>query len=317
MVAVRRAWRPAGIILIYHRVANLPRDPWRLAVSPEKFEEQLQIIKTLTTPMPLRTFRTLAAANRLPPRAMAMTFDDGYRESLHAIKPLLERYDVPATFFVTSGYLDGHAEFWWDQLEQIVSSQADPTAVLDAIGHRDTAPANASPGLDASTAVCRTLWTRIYTLSPAERTATLDKWAASVGTTLDIRDTHRCVTPEELYRLDAGGLTTIGGHTVSHPPLATLDVRRQSLEISQGKKDLEDIVDHPITSFAYPIGRASDFTEDTVQLVREHGFQLACTTSARPVTFPVDDLRLPRVALHDLEADRFEEALMWWFREGR
>src|SRR5581483_11234644 len=88
MVAVRRAWRPAGIILIYHRVANLPRDPWRLAVSPEKFEEQLQIIKTLTTPMPLRTFRTLAAANRLPPRTMAMTFDDGYRESLHAIKPL-------------------------------------------------------------------------------------------------------------------------------------------------------------------------------------------------------------------------------------
>ena len=54
---------------------------------------------------------------RLPRRAVAITFDDGYADSLYAVSPLCERFDLPATVFVTAGYLDGRREFWWDDLE--------------------------------------------------------------------------------------------------------------------------------------------------------------------------------------------------------
>ena len=54
------------------------------------------------------------------PGSIAVTFDDGYADNLHCAARLLQKHDVPATFFLTSGYLGGHEEFWWDELTRLV-----------------------------------------------------------------------------------------------------------------------------------------------------------------------------------------------------
>jgi peptidoglycan/xylan/chitin deacetylase (PgdA/CDA1 family) len=78
----------------------------------------------------------------------------------------------------------------------------------------------------------------------------------------------------ELRQL-AGQGVQIGGHTVSHPRLSALSDTEQRREILGCKAALEDALGVPVTAFAYPYGARTDYTPDTVRLVRDAGFRLA------------------------------------------
>src|SRR5262249_37482648 len=100
--AVRRfrdRFKPAPLILLYHRVADLPSDPQLLSVTPEHFKEHLEILRNNARPMALGEMVRALRDNKLPRRAVAVTFDDGYADNLLNGKPLLHQYDVPATVY--------------------------------------------------------------------------------------------------------------------------------------------------------------------------------------------------------------------------
>ena len=93
------------MILVYHRVAEANVDPWALGVSPAHFAQQLQVLNTIANPVSLRDLLSAKSDRELPPRPVCITFDDGYADNLYAAKPALEAYRVPATVYVTTGYL--------------------------------------------------------------------------------------------------------------------------------------------------------------------------------------------------------------------
>ena len=72
-------------------------------------------------------------------------------------------------------------------------------------------------------------------------------------------------------------LIEIGAHTVNHPSLSSLPLKSQRHEILESKARLEDLVGSPVTSFAYPYGKRSDYSARTVALVQESGFTCACS----------------------------------------
>ena len=87
MISVRRLARRvlkrhqvAPVILMYHRIATMTWDPWRLAVTPKSFREQLAYLKRNRTVLRLSDFVTAHRDGRLPDDAAAITFDDGYRD---------------------------------------------------------------------------------------------------------------------------------------------------------------------------------------------------------------------------------------------
>ena len=108
------------MILIYHRVAEDPVDPWRLCVSPDNFARHLEVLRK-------KGFKTVhvseladaVRARRLPRKTVAVSFDDGYRDNLDAARPILERYETPATHFATAGYIGSDEPFWWDVLDAV------------------------------------------------------------------------------------------------------------------------------------------------------------------------------------------------------
>ena len=127
------------MILAYHRVASPPSDPQLLAVPPSRFEEQLAALRAHFDPASLSGLAEALESGRRP-AGVVLTFDDGYGDNLHEALPLLERYDWPATVFVTTGYVGGAREFWWDELERIllVPSQLPDTLSLTVSGRRRT-----------------------------------------------------------------------------------------------------------------------------------------------------------------------------------
>ena len=103
---------PASLILAYHRVAPEDGpDPWELRVDPERFEAHLQVLQSLDC-------RPLAHLFDPPTsrRTVAITFDDGYADNLLWAAPALQRYGLPATFFLVSG---PGTDFWWDRLASL------------------------------------------------------------------------------------------------------------------------------------------------------------------------------------------------------
>ena len=103
--AVRRPSDAEGVILMYHRVADGIADPWSLCVTPENFAQQLEVLRTVAAPTRLGQLVGALGGGPTSPRSVVVTFDDGYADNLYQAKPLLLRHDVPATVFVTSGYI--------------------------------------------------------------------------------------------------------------------------------------------------------------------------------------------------------------------
>jgi hypothetical protein len=113
-----RIWppEPKPLVLMYHRVADEPIDPWDLAVSPANFEEQLLVLRRTRYPLPLTKFVDQLVAGELPRSAVALTLDDGYVDNLVAAKPRLSAADVSATVFLTTGHLDRLEPFCTDSI---------------------------------------------------------------------------------------------------------------------------------------------------------------------------------------------------------
>ena len=109
-----------AVILLYHRVHDDEFDPWLLKVSRKNFDDHMRHLQHRYAVLSLGELCQALDAGRLPRRAVAVTFDDGYGDNLRNAKPILDRHRVPATVFVTSGYVGAGREFWWDELERVV-----------------------------------------------------------------------------------------------------------------------------------------------------------------------------------------------------
>lgn len=327
---VRGMFRPSGVILLYHRVSAPVSDPYNLCVSPKHFEKHLQVIRKVGYPVPLSVVANGLREGQLSNGSVCLTFDDGYQDNLYTAKPLLEKYDIPATVFMTTGRLGRDREFWWDELERIFLQPGHLPARLQ-LGEngssldRDlgTSVAYTSEDLYRDRAwalfeaddfptprhsVFKELYTLMQPMHTAERTQMLDRLLHWADRTSFVRPAHRALEPEEVVTLAEDGLIEVGGHTVNHPALPSHPVWAQRDEIRGCKKTLEQWLGHEVQSFAYPYGL---YSEVSVAQVREAGFGHACSCSYRSVRPGSDPFLLPRIEVVDWDGETFEKHLRW------
>ncbi|MEK7507171.1 MAG: polysaccharide deacetylase family protein [Patescibacteria group bacterium] len=114
------------------------------------------------------------------------------------------------------------------------------------------------------------------------------------------------MTLAEVKRLSSSRLIEIGGHTINHPKLASLSENEQFKEISGGKKILENALNIPLLSFAYPFGDEKSFTAQTVSLVKKVGYSYACANIRARVTARSDIYALPRFVVRNWGLEEFK-----------
>ncbi len=332
---IRRRFERQALILLYHRVADISPDPQLLCTSPQHFAEHLEVLRSRGGLLPLDRLDRALLTRGSPRRTIALTFDDGYADSLQEAKPALERYDAPATVFVTTGFMEGARELWWDELERLVLSpgtlpqhlhmHVNGTPIHWDLGeaaryseedHRRHRGWNVlttdDPGPRHS--LYRALYQLLRWLPDGERRTVLDALSAAADAEGGVRPPHRGLSPDELVQLTSNGQIDVGAHTVTHPVLSRLPAVAQSAEIRQSKARLEEILGRPVTSFAYPYGGRSDYTHETVTLVREAGFARACANVAGVASPGSDRFQLPRFLVRDWDGDEFARHLQEWIR---
>ncbi len=310
---------PRAIILLYHRVTRLEFDPQRLSVHPENFELHLQALRSLgLEPVRLSELPAwLKSRHRNDPPAVVLTFDDGYADNLLEAEPLLMRHQIPATVFVTTGFVEHGTECWWDELERLLFSprtKAGTLCLQTRHGERRwemPAPSSTTtewdvhqPAQQALHKAYLELAALIRLLPPPERASTLEvirQWAGHPPP----RDSHRAMTPEELKVLISGDLVEIGAHTVNHPVLSSLPRPDQQNEILESRQRLEQLTERPISTFSYPYGRIEDYSSETVRLVREAGFLCACSNFPGLANRWTDPFQYPRFVIGNWGYDPF------------
>jgi len=321
---------PRVLVLLYHRVIDLSFDPQLLSVTPQHFDEHLEILHQFTQPMRLKDLASAIQTDKLPRRGVVITFDDGYIDNLQEAKPMLERYAIPATIFVTAGQLGSQDEFWWDELDRLLLQPGKlPETLYLRIhdgSHRWELNGATEYTEDDYMRYCgwhidqsndptprhklyRSLYQLLHSMQQIERRRTIEKLQNWAGKDRWRRLSHRTLNADEVVLLAQGGLVEIGAHTMTHPMLATLPISLQREEISQSKACLEDLLDQPVDSFAYPHG---SYTDETITLIREAGFKYACSSDTDAVWRGEDPFKMPRVVVRDWDGDEFARWLKGW-----
>lgn len=157
----------------------------------------------------------------------------------------------------------------------------------------------------------RRLLQQLPAADQAQCLADLTAWAGGPATA---RPANRALTLAELSQLAATELVEIGAHTLSHPLLAAMPADVQAREITDSKRQLEDWLGRPVTSFAYPYGLpGTSYTSATAALVRAAGYAGACAVWVDVVRRPTDRFQLPRlnVPAH-WSGDDLERAFRTW-----
>jgi peptidoglycan/xylan/chitin deacetylase (PgdA/CDA1 family) len=291
-------------VLNYHRILEAT-DPL-LESEPDvaAFRWQMQMLAECFNVLPLSEAIELLGTPRMPPRAVCITFDDGYRSVHDLALPILKEFKLPATVFVTSGYVGG-GNMWNDRIIEAV--QKVPAGQLDLSELGLGAYSLASLG-DRQKTVSKLTEASKY-LPPQARLDLIKRLEILVGEDLDH---DLMLTPEMVVNLDRAGVE-IGAHTISHPILTSLTDDSSRLEIAGGKKELEAIIGKPVSLFAYPNGKVDkDFDQRHARMAQEAGFSAAFTTAIGAVTAKQNRFQLPRSRPWDKTPFMFGLRLLRW-----
>jgi peptidoglycan/xylan/chitin deacetylase (PgdA/CDA1 family) len=289
---------------MYHRIAEAGPDPFGICVHPERFVEHLESLQKQADVVPLTSIRERSSELRV-----AITFDDGYADNATTARAVLESADAHATFFIVTGALETGQEFWWDSLEHLVANLPQTTAGLDVSVHERVTVRLQTGSASDRERTLETLHRALLPLSLADIKGFLDLLAGEMDIAWADRATHRPMDLEELTELHSSPLAEIGAHSISHPVLATLPPNEQRREIAGSRERLEEQLNAPVRAFAYPFG---EHGKATPGLVKDSGFELACTVEPGKVVPTTDPFLIPRYEVHDWSKQEFTERLRHW-----
>ena len=193
-------------ILIFHRVLDAYDFMRPDEISDTEFDIKMQLIAQHFTPLSLLDAVEMLENDTLPNRAICVTFDDGYRDNADIAYPILKKWNIPATFFVASGFLDG-GRMWNDTVIEAVRGYGNKKLDLSEIDLGVFHCATEQQKEQTAQAVIQ----QIKHCDPKKRNESVDYLASLVARLPD--DLMMC--SEQVKQMSENGIE-IGGHTVSH-----------------------------------------------------------------------------------------------------
>jgi len=284
------------LILIYHRVLDEPDFMRPSEVDKKTFRWHMELLANHFNILPLSEAIDGLKNSSLPPRAVSITFDDGYADNYTNALPILQQQGLTATFFIASGYLDG-GRMWNDTVIEAIRGMQQPCLDLSEIKLGAYDIGTTGQKLLASEQIIKAI-KHLDFQQRAEYSHYMGQQAHSLPDNL-------MLTSEQLKAISASGME-IGGHTVNHPILAKLSDEEALSEIESNKQFLEQLLGKPCRFFAYPNGKLGrDYLPCQTGLPKASGFQAALSTEWGVANKEAEIWQLPRFTPWDRSPSRF------------
>jgi peptidoglycan/xylan/chitin deacetylase (PgdA/CDA1 family) len=294
-------------ILIFHRVLSQADPLFPDVPSAAQFEARMRWVASWCNVLPLQQAVERLFEGSIPARALAITFDDGYADNEQLAAPILRKLSLCATFFISTGFLDG-GSMWNDRVIEAVRSCRQHRLDLSQLG----LGAYVLESVAARRRCIDDVLKRIKHLEQGQRDATVQSIVSAAG---GDAAPGLMMTQQQVRSLRRMGME-IGAHTITHPILARLEPDAALAEIRDGKTELEQIVDEPVDLFAYPNGVPErDYSAAHARMVHECGFKLAVSTAVGAASVRSDRYQLPRFTPWDRTRLRFGARLLLNLRQ--
>jgi peptidoglycan/xylan/chitin deacetylase (PgdA/CDA1 family) len=295
--ALRLASRLGGqgvAIVMYHSVMNDPSSAQTILGdiihSTEVFRGQMELIAHEFRAVSLDDLLLFLKAEKpLPPKAVVVTFDDGYADNYLAAKEILDPLGIPAVFYITVDCIDRQQPPWPSLLRYAFltsrrDSWSDPGGAIWTL----TSTERRLKAFYRSAQYCSKL-------SGTPQGVFIDSTQKQLGTE-PLRSSQRLMmTWDELRELAQNG-HTVGSHTMSHPNMAHISEAEARMELLDAKLRIERELRAEVVHFAYPCPALHPhWVEHTVRSTRETGYQTAVTTNKGSVRKHDDPLTLRRI----------------------
>jgi peptidoglycan/xylan/chitin deacetylase (PgdA/CDA1 family) len=279
-----RRW-PALVVLTYHRIGSpgIRSNPYYdpvVSATPDAFRDQVRFLRERFSIVGLEEIARLEEAglgSRTKPAAL-ITFDDGYRDNFETALPILRELDVPAAFFIPTGFFQAPRLPWWDHVAYAIKQTRSPSLTL----HREpeeTAPLiielGPEPSDQARTEAIMTVIRAFLDGAVHDETwflAQIDR-QAEVGIDSQARGRELFMDWGQVRQLASSGMS-IGSHGHSHVALGGLGEDGQTRELAGSKTILESELGCEVTGVAYPFGWPGTFTARTTELAALVGYRL-------------------------------------------
>lgn len=303
-LTLRLRLRRRATVLMYHRVLPAPAsaDAYSsesIIVSAANFERHMRLLRRHFNPVSVAELDDMLAG-RAPwkPRAVLVTFDDGWFDNAEYAAPILEKHRIPAVVFVATGYVGTPHTFWQERLTRLLHlARRHPEAqtLLTGIGAGDLS------ALDEGQARSRvrslvSAWKERPRREIDVTLATLESQLAARGALPADNGDDRFMSWEQVAGLERGGLITVGSHAHSHAPLPTLPGTELGTDLARARELLDARLGHEPRYFAYPNG---DHDAASVEAVRRAGHALAFVTRTGRVQAGDAPLTLRRINVGD------------------
>jgi peptidoglycan/xylan/chitin deacetylase (PgdA/CDA1 family)/CelD/BcsL family acetyltransferase involved in cellulose biosynthesis len=284
-IPLRKPRLPKFVVLCYHRVGT-GGVPLYSGLAPEIFEAQIRFLRERYRMVSLEKMHE-ELLNRGPAeQSVAITFDDGYRDVYNYAFPILKKYQVPSTIYLTADSIEKDEIAWYDRI--FLGLDVAPGDKLDLLldrPRRFLLPTAASR-LKAAEEIISCL----RTLPDTQRRVVCNEFEKLVPLPAD-QLTGRMLTWNQIHEMQNGGVS-FGSHTFSHACLSRLDAVALDHELRQSRNFLESRLGVQVRDFAYPFGKPADYG-NTSRVAAESGYRTAATT--------IYGFNSPGVNLHELK----------------
>jgi len=245
-------------------------------------------------------------SNQLPARAVCITFDDGYADNYLNALPIMQKFNLNATFFIANGYLNGGI-MWNDKITEAIQLMSSKQLDLNDF-KLGVFSINSQ---DCKSEVAREIINKIKHLAVDERKKIADDIAARVNNI----PTDLMMTDEQLIKLHQAGMD-IGGHTVTHPIIAGLNQKTLEKELCENKHYLEKLLKSTIKFFAYPNGKPEvDYKIEQIEQIKDQKYQAAMSTQWGVSNKSSDIYQLPRFTPWDKTPVKFMIRMIDMYRK--
>ncbi len=278
------------VILGWHNIEPTWSYP---GVSPEAgreaFGRQVRWLRRWANVVPLKdALDALFQGRSLPPRAVALTFDDGYLDNVRVAAPVLNAAGMTATFFLVPGFLSGTVPAWWEEL-----AKAFMNGHATAIEWGESVLALGTPS-ERREAFLRVAG-ELKETSESSRNSAIEQLQERLAPAGTGPSSQRLFMDWDDARTLQEYGHDVGAHTCSHPILSQESEQDQRAQLVSARMELIEHLGTSVDLLAFPNGRRKDYSDVTLRIASQSGYSYAITTRPGLVHDDVSQFEVPRV----------------------
>jgi peptidoglycan/xylan/chitin deacetylase (PgdA/CDA1 family) len=275
LIRLRCMLKKEIVVLAYHRICDVEEKKYRhdlelISGSKEQFEYQVKHIRKYFNPITLEQFeRYIEGKEDLPKRPLLITFDDGFDDNYFNAYPILKKYSVPATIFISTGYISTNKTIWFDFLASLVITTKSNKLDL----HEINKSYDLGNDIKLRGSIMEDICEDLKAIPDKTRLEILERLEKDYSNDLKtVEHSMSAMLSWEQVDEMSKGCISFGAHTVNHPVLSMLSAEDLEYELNESKRVLDLKLGKEIKTISYPVGTTEAYNKDVLKAVKKAGY---------------------------------------------